>query len=102
MGIQTFLGKSPADIEQWIRDHRGPKLDEPLCFTAVDPGATITLASSGTPGAIQLVTSTDKTRWNDYAVGDEIVLVNPGDKVYMRAKTENDVSLYTTDGFYRF
>ena len=37
----------------------GPKLDEPLCFTAVDPEATITFNKVGSPAAASIVTSTD-------------------------------------------
>lgn len=104
MGIKSFLGSAPSYMKTWIEKQRRKKLADPLCFTAVDPGATITLTSSGTPDAIQIVTSTDKASWNDYAVGTEIVLASPGDKVYMRAKDENDVSLHKMDGsgYYRF
>ena len=60
MGIHIFLGNPPTSIEQWIKGHHGPKLDEPLCFTAVDPGATITFNKVGSPDAASIVTSTDK------------------------------------------
>lgn len=28
MGTQIFLGKPPANIEQWIKDHHGPVVKE--------------------------------------------------------------------------
>ena len=28
MGTQIFLGKPPANVEQWIRDHHGPVVKE--------------------------------------------------------------------------
>jgi hypothetical protein len=37
----------------------GPKLDEPLCFTAEDAGATITFDKYGSPDDANIVTSTD-------------------------------------------
>lgn len=47
----------------------------------------------GSPSAIYLETSTDGNTWADYSwtdsAGDTLTLANIGDKVYMRAKTEN-------------
>ena len=37
----------------------GPKLDEPLCFTAEDAGATIAFNKNGSPDEAHIVTSTD-------------------------------------------
>ena len=59
MGTQVFLGKPPASIEQWIKDHHGPKLDEPLCFTAEDAGATIAFNKVGSPDAASIVYATE-------------------------------------------
>lgn len=51
------------------------------------------LDKSGSPGTIYLETSTDGSNWTDYSwtnkSGDALTLANVGDKVYMRAKTEN-------------
>ena len=52
MGNKVFLGRVPLYIKTWFEEQRRKKLAEPLCFTAVVPGATITLASSGIPDAI--------------------------------------------------
>ena len=81
----------------------GSKLDEPLCFTAVDDGATIAFNKVGSSNSANIVTSTDKRTWTDYEFGTVITLANAGDKVYFRAKDENDISFYT-DGsnYYRF
>jgi hypothetical protein len=43
MGTQIFLGKPPANVEQWIKDHHRPKLDEPLYFEANEPGASVAM-----------------------------------------------------------
>ena len=41
MGTRIFLGNPPANVEQWIKNHYGPKLDEPLCFTAGRTTSTV-------------------------------------------------------------
>lgn len=52
MGTKSFLGGAPSYMKTWIENQRRKRLAEPLCFTAVDPGATITLASFETPDPI--------------------------------------------------
>ena len=100
MGTQIFLGKPPANVEQWIKNQ---KLKEPLCFTAVDAGATITFNKNGNPDAANIVTSTDKQTWTPYTFGTTITLANVGDKVYFRATDENDISFCKDhDAYYRF
>lgn len=59
MGTRIFLGKPPANIEQWIKDHAGPSLNEPLCFTAVDAGATIAFNKVGSPDTASIVYATE-------------------------------------------
>ena len=87
MGTNIFLGNPPTNVEQWIKDHYGPKCDA-LCFTAEEANSEITLSNyytnNGYP-AVRLRTSTDGTSWNDYTVNDTITLTNVGDKVYFRA-----------------
>ena len=39
MGTQIFLGKPPANIEQWIRDHHGPSDDWTALVKALENGA---------------------------------------------------------------
>lgn len=81
----------------------GPKLDEPLCFTAEEAGATIAFNKVGEPAEASIVTSTDGKTWTPYTFNTVVTLANVGDKVYFRAKDENDISFYT-DGsnYYRF
>ena len=66
---------------------------EPLCFTAVEPGATIQLNKYGSPDAVSLETSTNGSTWTDYTwdgtTGAKLTMTNVGDKVYFRAKNEN-------------
>jgi len=61
MGTQIFLGKPPANVEQWIKDHHGPSLNSPLCFTAEDAGATITFNKVGTPASASIVYATESS-----------------------------------------
>ena len=71
----------------------GPKLDDPLCFTAEQANSTVHLDKNGSPNAISLETSTDGSTWTAYEwsgnTGNTLTLANVGDKVYFRAKTEN-------------
>ena len=81
----------------------GPKLDEPLCFTAVDPSATITFKKMGNPDAANIVTSTNGQNWTPYTFGTTITLANVGDKVYFRAANENDISFFKSwNDLYQF
>ena len=90
MGTQIFLGNPPANVEQWIKDHYGPKLDEPLCFTAQEAGSTVKLtAPMGQAPEVILQTSTDGNTWTPYNIEEVITLTNVGDKVYFKAKGQN-------------
>ena len=66
------------------------KLKEPLCFTAVNDGATIALKCNGNNlKTATFETSTDGQNWSDYIYATNITLTNVGDKVYFRAKADN-------------
>ena len=39
----------------------GPRLDDPLCFTAVDAGATIAFKKQGSPAAANIVYATESS-----------------------------------------
>ena len=88
-----FLGKSSAKIKKWIKDHSGPDLSIPLCFEAVDAGATIALKCNGNNlKTATFQTSTDRQNWTDYTYGTNITLAKTDDKtdkVYFRAKADN-------------
>ena len=88
-----FLGKSSAKIKKWIKDHSGPDLLIPLCFEAVDDGATIALKCNGnTLRTATFQTSTDGQNWSDYTFETPITLTitnDKADKVYFRAKADN-------------
>ena len=50
--MNIFLGNPPENIKQWIIDDYNRKQEEkklktPLCFVAVDAGATIALKCNG-------------------------------------------------------
>ena len=75
-----FLGEPPPHIKQWIIDHHGPKLDDPLCFTAVDAGATISFRKQGSPDAANIVYATESSGqraaldWQPYAFNTTVTL----------------------------
>ena len=106
MLTHIFLGNPPTNVKQWIKDHYGPKLDEPLCFTAEAANSTLHLDKKGSPNAISLETSMDGNTWTDYTwsdnTGPTLTLKNVGDKVYMRAKNENQTIGSSIDDCYQF
>lgn len=69
-------------------------VDGPLTFTAQEANCTVRLDKIGNPGTISLEYSTDRSTWTDYTwsdrTGDTITLAAADDRVFMRAKTEND------------
>ena len=77
-----------------------------LCFTAEQANSTVHLDKDGSPDAISLETSTDGSNWTDYSwtgsTGDTLTLANVGDKVYMRAKTENQTISKSDSKYYKF
>ena len=77
-----------------------------VCFTAEQANSTVRLDKNGSPDAISLETSTDGSTWTDYSwtsnTGDTLTLANVGDKVYMRAKTENTTIGSSTSNYYNF
>ena len=77
-----------------------------LCFTAEEANSTLRLDKVGSPNAISLETSTDGNTWTDYSwtenTGDTLTLANISDKVYMRAKTENQTIGSSNTDYYKF
>ena len=106
MGTHIFLGNPPANVEQWIKNHYGPVVSDALCFTAEEANSTLHLDKVGSPDAISLETSTNGSNWTDYSwtdkTGDTLTLANIGDKVYMRAKTENQTIGSSYQNYYQF
>lgn len=62
---------------------------ELLCFTAKESASSIKLTKHGSPYSTELVYSYDGINWIDYEIDQVIALDNIGDKVYLRAKTQN-------------
>ena len=92
--MNIFLGNPPEDIRQWIINDYNRKQEEkrkiPLCFEAVDSGATIALKCNGDNlKTSTFQTSTDGQNWSDYTYATNVTLVNVGDKVYFKAKADN-------------
>ena len=95
--MSIFLGNPPEKIKQWIIDDYNRKQEEklktPLCFEAVDAGATIALKCNGNNlKTATFQTSTDGQNWTDYTYETNITLTIEEDvsnKVYFRAKEDN-------------
>ena len=92
--MNIFLGNPPENIKQWIINDYNRKQEEklktPLCFDAVDAGATVMLnCMVGSLETATFQTSTDGQNWTDYTYATDITLTNAGDKVYFKAKTDN-------------
>ena len=72
----------------------GPKLDEPLCFTAEEAGSTVAMAAYGEAPTVSLEYSTDGNTWSPFVVGSTTVtLANIGDKVYIRATSSGNTGM---------
>ena len=93
-GSEKVWGKSEPASYPW------------LCFTAEEANSTLRLNKFGSPNDISLETSTDGRNWTDYSwtknTGDIFTLANIGDKVYMRAKTENQTIARSYSNYYKF
>ena len=99
-----FLGEPTINTKKWIIDNYGP-----LCFTAVDAGATITFRKQGNPDAANIVYATERKQstaaldWQPYTFNTKITLANVGDKVHFRAADENNISFWKNNyNYYRF
>ena len=92
--MNIFLGNPPEKIKKWIINYYNRKQEEkrkaPLCFEAVDSGATIALKCNGDNlKTATFQTSTDGQNWSDYTYATNVALANAGDKIYFRAKADN-------------
>ena len=92
--MDIFLGNLPESIRQWIINDYNHKQEEkrkvPLCFEAVDAGATIALKCNGNNlETAKFQISTDGQNWSDCPYTNSVTLANAGDKVYFKAKADN-------------
>lgn len=107
VGSNNALGLYQGPVVVWEKSEPPPPPAGPwLCFTANTANSTIRLDKVGSPNAISLETSTDGTTWTDYGwtdnTGDTLTMTNIGDKVYMRANTENSTIGSSTSNYYKF
>ena len=108
--MNIFLGNPPENIKQWIIDDYNRKQEEkrkiPLCFEAVDAGATIALKCNGNNlKTATFQTSTDGKSWTDYTYETPITLTitnGKADKVYFRAKTDNTAIVRNKSNYLQF
>ena len=108
--MNIFLGNPPEDIKQWIINDYNRKYEEklkvPLCFEAVDDGATIALKCNGNNlKTATFQTSTDGQSWTDYTYETPITLTiinDKADKVYFRAKEDNTAIARDFDNYLQF
>ena len=107
MATEIYLGRPPENIVNWIKAEAERKYQEmlktPLTFTAEQAGSTIKMVKSGSAPTVYLETSPtgEEGSWSDFIVctndengnsnndGTVITLANVGDKVYFRAKQDN-------------
>ena len=104
---RIFLGEPPANIKQWIINDYNRKQEEklklPLCFEAVDAGATIALKCNGNNlKTATFQTSTDGKTWSDYTYATSINLTNAGNKVYFKAKADNTDIVRSDSNYLQF
>ena len=98
-----FLGYPPENVKKWIIDHSGPDLTIPLCFEAVDAGATVALKCNGNKlKTATFQTSTNGQTWSDYTYATNISLANAGDKVYFKAKADNTSIVRNASNYLQF
>ena len=108
--MNIFLGNPPEKIKQWIINYYNRKQEEkrkvPLCFEAVDAGATIALKCNGNNlKTATFQTSTDGQNWADYAYETPITLTitnGKADKVYFRAKADNTAIVRDRSNYLQF
>jgi hypothetical protein len=79
-----------------VEDPVDPNRDIYLCFTAEEANSTIQLRAVGTAPDVYLETSRTCNNvlegWSDFIVGETIItLDNVGDKIYLRAKQDNNI-----------
>ena len=98
MATKIYLGYPPENIVNWIKAEAERKYQEmlktPLTFTAEEAGSTIKMVKSSSAPTVYLETSPtgEEGSWSDFIVGSTtITLENVGDKVYFRAKQDNNV-----------
>ena len=108
MATEIYLGRPPENIVNWIKAEAERKYQEmlktPLTFTAEEAGSTIKMSKSSSAPTVYLETSYtgEEGSWSDFIVctfnedtsganddGTTIILANVGDKVYFRAKQDN-------------
>ena len=97
MATRIFLGNPPENIVKWIKAEAERKYQEmlrtPLTFTAKQANSTIKMVKRGSAPTVYLETSTtgEEGSWSDFIVNSTtITLANVGDKVYFRAKQDNE------------
>lgn len=75
-----------------------------LCFTAEETNSTVKMTKAGSITTASLECSTDGTTWSPFVVDTTTVtLANIGDKVYVRATSEGNTTLGTSDySYHRF
>ena len=99
--MNIFLGNPPEDIKQWIINYYNREV--PLCFQAVDAGATIALKCNGNNlKSATFQTSTDGQNWSDYTYETSMTLTNADDKVYFKAKANNTSIVRTYSDYLQF
>ena len=92
--LQNYTANQKRELVKRFFEELNPLLKTRLlCFTAEEAGSTIRMTTYGSAPIVYLETSPtgEDGTWADFIVGSTtITLANVGDKVYFRAKQENE------------
>lgn len=88
LGLRQVQAVYIGNEQVWGSEQPPAPAGDWLCFTAEQANSTVGLYKYGSPYDISIETSTDGNTWTDYS-WSSLSLANVGDKVYMRAKSEN-------------
>ena len=100
----NYSGLNKA-VQFEIKAAEEPSTPNYLCFTAEEAGSTIKMAKYGSAPTVYLETSPtgEEGSWSDFVVSETtITLANVGDKVYFRAKEENERFATSGSNYHRF
>ena len=92
--MNIFLGRPPANIEAWIKEHILLPANQQLCFTAEKDGSSVSLVYQDygvpdpTPPNLQYSLN-DTEHWTEYEINQIIPLAKDA-KVFFKANGQNE------------
>ena len=103
--LQNYTTNQKRELVKRFFEELNPLLKtRPLCFTAEEAKSTVKMIKANEAPTVYLETSTtgEEGSWSEYKIGSIIVLPNVGDKVYFRAKQDNERFSQDSDNSNRF